>query len=89
MNNGRINFSVYRAHVDTVSEEETAKIGGVRVAVIVHGKSPQDVESCVLQALGDEAQTQVHGIYKKKKYWLYSLASYSNTINNIIKHAAE
>ncbi|TNN64306.1 hypothetical protein EYF80_025436 [Liparis tanakae] len=31
------------------------------------GESLQDVKSRVLLALGDEAQAQVHGIYRKKK----------------------
>ncbi len=55
---------MYRVHVDAVSEEEVAEVGGVSVEAIglQRRESLQDVKSCVLQALSDEAQAQVHGI---------------------------
>lgn len=60
-------MSVYRVHVDTVSEEEVPQAGGVCIDAIrlQRGEILQDLESSVLQALSDEAQAQVHGIYKK------------------------
>lgn len=56
-------------HGNTVSEEEVAKVGGVVAEAVrlQRRERLQDVKSRVLKALGDEAQTQVHGIYKKKK----------------------
>lgn len=64
---GEVCLSMYRVHVDTVSEEEVAQVGGIGTEAIrlQSGESLQDVKRCVLLALGDEAQTQVHGIYKK------------------------
>lgn len=64
---GEVCLSMYRVHVDTVSEEEVAEVGGIGTEAIrlQSGESLQDVKRCVLLALGDEAQTQVHGIYKK------------------------
>lgn len=58
---------MYHVHADTVSEEEVAQVGRVSVGTIrlQCGESLQDVESCVPLVLGDEAQTQVHGIYRK------------------------
>lgn len=49
-------------------EEEAAEVGEGAAAVIglQSGESLQDVKRCVLEALGDEAQTQVHGIYKRR-----------------------
>lgn len=60
---------LYRAHVDTVSEEEAAQVGriGAEVIRLQCGESLQDMKSCVLQAPSDQAQAQVHGIYKKNK----------------------
>jgi len=59
----------YRVHVDTVTEEEVAQVGGFCVEAfrLQCGESLKDVKSRVLLALGDEAQAQVHGIYRKKK----------------------
>lgn len=50
-----------------MSEEEIAEAGGGVVVAIVlqNGESLQDVKRQVLKALSDEAQTQVHGIYKR------------------------
>lgn len=57
----------YCIHGNTVSEEEVAKVGGVGAEAIrlQRRESLQDVKGRVLKALGDEAQTQVHGIYKR------------------------
>lgn len=48
---------LYRIHSNTVSEEEVANIGGLRVQIVrLQGrKGLQDVKSCVLEALRDEA----------------------------------
>lgn len=48
-------------------EEEVAEVGGgAAVAIgLQSGESLQDVKRCVLKAPSDEAQTQVHGIYKR------------------------
>lgn len=64
-----MNVFLYRVHVDTVSEEKIAQVGGISVEAIrlQRGESLQDMKSCVLQALSDEAQAQVHGICKKSK----------------------
>lgn len=53
-----------------MSEEEVANIGGLRVQIVrLQGrKGLQDVKSCVLEALRDEAQAQVHGIWRRNKY---------------------
>lgn len=60
---------MYPVHVDTVSKEEVAQIGIVRVeALWLHYRERlQHEESSVIKALGEEAQTQVHGIYEEKQ----------------------
>lgn len=52
-----------------MSEEKVAQVGGVSSVVfrLQAGESLQNIESRVLLAIGDEAQAQVHGIYKKSK----------------------
>lgn len=74
---GEICLSMYRVHVDTVSEEEVAQVGGVCADAIrlQCGESLEELKSRVLQALGDEAQTQVHGIYKKNNTYRFCSAS--------------
>lgn len=53
-----------------MSEEEVANIEGLRVQIVrlQGGKGLQDVKSCVLKALRDEAKAQVHGIWRRNKY---------------------
>lgn len=53
-----------------MSEEEVADIGGLRVQTVrlQGGEGLQDVKSCVLQALRDEAETEVHGIWRRHKH---------------------
>lgn len=65
MNIGKLRVLVlYHIHVNTVSEEEIANIGGISVQVVrlQRRKSLQDVKCAVLKALRYEAQAQVHGI---------------------------
>lgn len=67
-------FVTYRIHGNAVSEEEVAEVGGVGLRLQCR-ESLQDVKSRVLKALGDEAQTQVHGIYKRNnKYGFCSVS---------------
>lgn len=67
-------FVTYRIHGNTVSEEEVAEVGGVGLRLQCR-ESLQDVKSRVLKALSDEAQTQVHGIYKRyNKYGFCSVS---------------
>lgn len=59
----------YLVHVDTVAQEEVAQVGGVSTLglLLQGGEGLQHGEGCVLLALGDQAQTQVHGIYRGER----------------------
>lgn len=52
----------YLVHVDTVTQEEVAQ--GL---LLQGGEGLQHGEGCVFLALGDQAQTQVHSIYRGER----------------------